>query len=115
MVRHFEFPQLDQPGVYVVDFIGNGRSSRVVVRKGRLRYVMRNSTAGHVFTILDENHRPVPDARLWMAGREYKPAQDGHIVTPYGQRAGRVPIVLSHGNLASLAPVSYTHLRAHET
>ena len=107
VVRHFEFPQLDQPGVYVVDFIGNGRSSRVVVRKGRLRYVMRNSTAGHVFTILDENHQPVPDARLWMAGREYKPTQDGHIVTPYGQRAGRVPIVLSHGNLASLAHLQH--------
>ena len=107
VVRHFDFPQLDQPGVYVVDFIGNGRSSRIVVRKGRLRYVMRNSTAGHVFTILDGNHQPVQDARLWMAGQEYKPRQDGHIVTPYGQRAGRIPIVLSHGNLASLAHLQH--------
>ncbi|MCH2397595.1 MAG: hypothetical protein MK364_00690 [Pirellulales bacterium] len=107
VVRHFDFPQLDQPGVYVVDFIGNGRSSRVVVRKGRLRYVMRNSTAGHVFTVLDENHQPVQDARLWMAGREYKPREDGHIVMPYGQRAGRIPIVLSHGNLASLAQLQH--------
>ena len=107
VARHFDFPQLDQPGVYVVDFIGNGRSSRVVVRKGRLRYLMRNSTAGHVFTILDENHQPVQDARLWMAGREYKPTRAGHIVTPYGQRAGRVPIVLSRGNFASLAHLEH--------
>jgi len=28
MSRRFEFPQLKKPGVYVVDFIGSGKSSR---------------------------------------------------------------------------------------
>ena len=36
VVRHFNFPQLSKPGIYVVDFIGNGRSSRAILRKGRL-------------------------------------------------------------------------------
>ena len=107
VARHFDFPQLDQPGVYVIDFIGNGRSSRVVVRKGRLRYLLRNSTAGHVFTILDENHQLVKDARLWMAGREYAPNRDGQIITPFSQRAGRRAIVLSRGGFASLAHVQH--------
>ena len=31
--RHFEFPELTTPGVYVVDFIGNGQSSRALIRK----------------------------------------------------------------------------------
>ncbi len=32
----------------------NGRSSRALVRKGDLKHLVRTSSAGHVFTILDE-------------------------------------------------------------
>ena len=39
--RHFEFPQLTKPGVYVVDFIGNGQSSRAVSARASLRHVVR--------------------------------------------------------------------------
>ena len=35
--RHFEFPKLSKPGVYVIDFLGNGKNSRAVIRKGKLR------------------------------------------------------------------------------
>src|SRR5262249_55764330 len=37
LARRFDFPLLSKPGVYVVDFIGGGKSSRALVRKGRLR------------------------------------------------------------------------------
>ncbi len=100
--RHFEFPQLAKSGVYVVDFIGNGVSSRAVIRKGKLQYLVRNSTAGHLFTVFDENQKPVLDATLWMAGHEYRPDDQGRIVVPYGSAASRQSIVLSRGNLASL-------------
>ena len=42
--RHFEFPKLTRPGVYVIDLIGNGVSSRAVIRKGKLTHVVRNSS-----------------------------------------------------------------------
>ena len=32
------------------------------MRKGKLRYLARASTAGHVFTVLDEQGRKLPDA-----------------------------------------------------
>src|SRR5207248_1724684 len=51
--RTFEFPQLDKPGVYVIDFIGGGKSSRALVRKGRLRPVVTTGTAGQTITVLD--------------------------------------------------------------
>src|SRR5207249_610651 len=35
--RRFEFKELDKPGVYVIDFIGAGKSSRALIRKGWLR------------------------------------------------------------------------------
>ena len=41
--RHFEFPELAKPGVYVIDFIGNGKNSRAVIRKGQLRYLLRQA------------------------------------------------------------------------
>ena len=100
--RHFEFPQLKQPGVYVVDFIGNGVSSRAVVRKGKLQYLVRTSTAGHVFTVFDERHQPVPDAQVWLAGHEYRPNDRGQVVVPFSAAPGRQKIVLSRGAFASL-------------
>ena len=66
--RHFEFPELAKPGVYVIDFIGNGKNSRAVIRKGQLRYLLRASTVGHIFTILDERNQVLKDASLWLTG-----------------------------------------------
>ncbi len=100
--RHFDFPSLTDPGVYVVDFIGNGLSSRAVIRKGKLRFLVRDHAAGHLFTILDEQNRKLDDATIWLAGHEYEPLGDGRILVPYTARAGRVPIVISHQGFSSL-------------
>jgi hypothetical protein len=102
VVRHFEFPQLAKNGVYVVDFIGNGKSSRVVVRKGALRFLQQVTSAGHLFTILDENNQQVMDATLWMHGREFTADKDGLILVPFSTDPGRVPIVVTHGELSAL-------------
>ena len=59
MPRSFEFPKLTKPGVYVIDFIGGGKSSRALVRKGRFRPLVAASTAGHKITVVDDADRPV--------------------------------------------------------
>ena len=105
--RHFEFPELAKPGVYVIDFIGNGKNSRAVIRKGQLRYLLRASTVGHVFTVLDERNQMLKDASLWLAGHEYRAAEDGTIAVPYSTQPGRQPIILSHQGLSTLA--SFEH------
>ena len=102
VARHFEFPKLVKPGVYVIDFIGNGRSSRAVVRKGQLQYLVRTSTAGQIFTVLNEDSEKLSDASLWLAGHEYRADEDGLITVPFSTRPGRQPIVLSHGTLSTL-------------
>ncbi len=101
-VRHFEFPELTQPGVYVIDFIGNGKSSRAVIRKGRLHHLVRTSTAGQIFTVLDEQNQIVTDARLWLAGHQYEADEDGTITVPFSTNPASQPIVLSSGSFASL-------------
>lgn len=101
--RHFDFPALTKPGVYVVDFIGNGMNSRVVVRKGQLRHLVQTTSTGQVFTVLDEKNERVKDATIWLAGHEYLPGEDGRILVPFSTAPGRQAIILSRGGLSSLA------------
>ncbi|MEX2215706.1 MAG: hypothetical protein WD768_16460, partial [Phycisphaeraceae bacterium] len=100
--RHFEFGELSSAGVYVIDFIGNGKSSRVLVRKGKLRFLERISTAGHIFKVMNEKNEHLKTASLWLAGHEYKADKDGLIAVPFSNRGGRTPIVLSNAGFTSL-------------
>jgi hypothetical protein len=103
-VRHrFTFPQLETPGIYVVDFIGSGKSSRVLIHKGRLSHLEQRTAAGHVFTVLDDKQQPLADAKIWMAGKFYDADNHGDILIPFSTNPGIQPIVLMHGSLAGLA------------
>jgi hypothetical protein len=95
--RRFDMPQLAARGVYVVDFIGNGLSSRAVIRKGVLRHIERYTSAGHLFTIFDEESREVTNASLWLGGRSYSADDDGRILVPYSAKPAEQPIVLTSG------------------
>ena len=66
--RKFDFPQLTKPGLYVVDFIGGGKSSRALIRKGRLRSIAGMSTAGQKLTIIDECQQSGQGATVWIGG-----------------------------------------------
>lgn len=96
--RHFDFPELAQPGSYVIDFIGNGVGSRAVIQKGRLRFFERRGGAGHVFRVYDDLGTPVTNARLWVAGHEYVANDVGDVVVPYTAQPGTQAIVASRGD-----------------
>jgi hypothetical protein len=102
VTRRFEFPRLNRPGVYVIDFIGSGKSSRALVRKGRLRPLVATSTAGQVITVVDDANRLVKDAAAWLGGQEYRAESDGTILVPFSTSPGRRPVVLSRGEFACL-------------
>ena len=105
--RNFNFPELKKRGVYVVEFIGNGRSSRALISKGNLRVLEDTGSAGHEFRVLDEDNKACPQATLWLSGNEYKADEDGLIVVPFSNRPGRQTIVLRNGNFSALA--SFIH------
>lgn len=100
--RQFEFPRLNRPGVYVVDFIGNGRSSRAVIRKGKLRKVSVPGPSGHEFTVLSERNEQLKNATVWLSGQEYLPDQDGRIIVPYSSTPALQPVVIAHEGFACL-------------
>ena len=99
--ERFEPELVSRPGVFVVDFIGSGLSSRALIRKGSLRHLERHGAAGHVFTIFNEDNQPLPQAVLWMNGQEYAPDEKGEIHIPYATRPGRVPFLLCHEGLTT--------------
>ncbi len=100
--RHFAFPDLNRPGTYVIDFIGNGQSSRVVVRKGQLRYVERMTANGHLFHVLNDSGQRMTDATLWVAGHEFASDENGDILVPFTGQPAREAIVLTADGRSSL-------------
>lgn len=42
-------------GVFVVDLIGNGLSSRAIIKKGNLSFIDKITASGNNFYILDED------------------------------------------------------------
>ena len=101
--RRLDFPGIKDRGVYVVELIGNGKSSRALVRKGMVRHLVRTTTAGQVFTVLDEANRQVKTASIWLAGQQYAADENGEIVVPFTNKPGEQKIVVSDGRFASLA------------
>ncbi len=102
VLRTFDFPELEGRGVYVIELIGNGRSSRALVQKGRLGLLQELTPAGHAFTVLDEANRRVPDARIWLGGREFEPGGDGRITVPFSTDPGPASLIVRAGGFASL-------------
>lgn len=100
--RHFELPSLQRPGVYVVEFVGNGLASRAVIHKGRLRLVERVGSAGHVFRVLDEAGQLLADASLWIANHLYTADEQGEVVVPFSSSGGSRVVVVRHGDRATL-------------
>ena len=106
-LRTVSFPDLKKRGTYVVEFIGNGISSRALVRKGALRLLGKIGPAGHEFKILDESNRLKENATLWLNGKEYSP-KNGVILIPFSNEPGNRTVILRDGDFASLA--RFAHL-----
>ena len=110
-VRTFKFPELTgKRGAWVIEFIGGGKSSRALVRKGQWSLLQRTGPAGDVITVLDEKREPVKDAVVWLEGRKYTPDEkSGALLVPFTQQPGAKPIVLADpaGDFATLA--SFEH------
>ena len=106
VARSFEFPALSRPGVYVIEFIGNGRASRAIVRRGSLSMDQRKSVAGHVLTLYDENHQKVVDGAVWVGNQRHAAGKDGTVVVPFGTAPGATTVVLEAGDRVDLAQLN---------
>ena len=52
--KSFDFPSLRNRGVYVIELIGNGISSRALIRKGKLSYIDTIVPNGYQFRVFND-------------------------------------------------------------
>lgn len=110
-IRHIEtlnLTHIDKPGVYIVECIGNGKSSRAVVRKGNLLCVERVGAAGHVFSVYDNDNSLLKTAQIYYGNRLFSADENGEITIPFTKRASRQKYIVSHGDFAMLK--TFEHL-----
>ena len=105
MVRDFEFPEIEKRrGVWVVEFIGGSKSSRAVIRKGKIEILSATAGGGEVITVLDEEHKPLAEAAVWFGGRRIKCDEKGRALIPFSNDPGRrTPVIEAADGFASLA------------
>ena len=101
--RTLELPEIKGRGVFIVELIGNGKSSRALVQKGDLFCTDRVSSAGQVITVWNESNEKQADASVYVGGQLYKTGKDGTITVPFTAQGGNQPIILLADGLARLA------------
>lgn len=99
--EHFEFPELKGRGVYVVEFIGNGKSSRALIYKGGFRTVVEPTRWGTSFTVFDEQNQLVRGARLYLGSHAFEAEPEGPILVPYGSKEKQEQAVIVHQHFAT--------------
>lgn len=100
--RTFDFPELKgNRGTWVIELIGNGRSSRALVCKGELYAVPRPGAAGTVLTVFNENNELVKDAAAWFGGRKFEADGDGEIAIPFTKDPSANRVILTDGTVAA--------------
>jgi hypothetical protein len=92
--ENIDLPELEGRGIWVVDFLGGGQRSRVLVQKGQLRSVQRYMPAGIVMRIINEKGEHVPEAHAEIGERVYQPDAEGNIFIPYGEKTITAQLLL---------------------
>lgn len=113
-VRHtLAFPEITERGVYVVELIGGGVSSRALLHVGHLESISQSVDAGQAVMVLNEAGDHVTSASLWMDGREFTANERGVIFLPFSENPGPRFAVLRDGNFSF--PEEIMHLGENHT
>ncbi|EGG19867.1 hypothetical protein DFA_06970 [Cavenderia fasciculata] len=99
VVRHFAFPQLKgKRGVFVIELIGGGKSSRALVRKGELNYTVGINQVGQVIKVLDEDNVKLLKSSVYLDGNRFTSDEHGDVIIPFTTSPKDKPIVLVAGD-----------------
>ncbi len=110
--EELKFPELkNKMGLFVIELIGNGRSSRAILKIGTLSVITRPTVAGQVCYILDGERKVCSheSTGIWMDSQYFKASVErgGRIMVPYlpsgGSRTSKA--ILLHQGLAQLVEI----------
>jgi hypothetical protein len=100
----FEFPELNgKVGIFVIEFFGNGRHSRALIKKGSLRYISNVTINGHIVYIMNEDNEICKKgAGLYLDSRFFEADSDGKIELPFARDTSQKNLILVYGDLSEL-------------
>ncbi len=110
--RHREDVSLDEikgRGVWIVDLVGKGMRARALVRRGEIDHVDSVAADGMVFTIVDENRKPIPVASMLVGSRKFVADDQGRILLPPVAENVQRRAMISDGKISR--PITFRHLR----
>ena len=94
-------------GLWVVEFIGSGKSSRAIIRKGALGLINHTVPQGELVTILDEVNQPLKGASLWVGKSQYKSDKSGRLILPFSNSPGiRSAVIQDSSGYATMAKLT---------
>jgi len=104
----FDLPELDNKvGLFVIEFISNGYSSRAVIKKGTLSLITKSTIAGHICYILDEERNICKGEKtgIFFDDNYFRsePDKGGRIVIPYEKFPKSAKCILIHNAFAQMA------------
>lgn len=109
--KHLEFEHLDnRVGVFIIEMIGNGFSSRATIKKGALSLIHKSTIAGQVAYIVDENKQicSSEDTGIWYNDTFFKAdtKHGGRILIPFEKYSSSGQAILVHEGFAHLETFS---------
>lgn len=105
--EQLKFPELKgKAGFYVLELIGNGKSSRAVIKIGTLSFTSVPTAEGQLCYVLDGARRVCvhESTGIWLDEKLFKadPARKGAILVPYVTGGQTRKAILLHQGLAQL-------------
>ena len=109
--KTIDFDQIPKgkPGVYLIEIIGNGISSRIIIKKGKLSLITRNTSKGILCQIINEKNEVQKDDKtyLWYNGNKFTCEQkEGYIILPYKALVGaNTKCIIVHDSYADITEI----------
>jgi len=101
--QKIDLKELNKPGIYIVELLGNGIKNRTYIRKGHLSPVVSNAIEGQQIQLFDDNQNKITDFFVYMGKHELKSNHAGIVMIPYSTaESERKKIVLSTLDLARI-------------
>ncbi|CAD8128767.1 unnamed protein product [Paramecium sonneborni] len=110
-VQEIEFPEITQKerGLFIIDFYGNGISSRALIQKGKLQLRQKKIvSSGHCFEILDENLQICCSDKtgIWVDKQFYPiDKQRKEILIPFGRTQQEQNAIIYHEGFSNLQSI----------
>jgi hypothetical protein len=108
IVQHREniaLPELEGAGTWLVEFVADRTSARVMIRKGNLTPHITRTTAGQLVRLFDENSQAVPDFKLSL-GTENFTAKDGTVTVPNAANQASTAGIITAGKRSTQISLS---------